>query len=80
MSEVTKTAPTVLTIAEQSKKAELEAIIEQGQKTFLKVGNALLEIRDARLYRDEQSTFEDYCQIRWNFGRVRAHQLIDARC
>jgi hypothetical protein len=76
MSEVTKTAPTVLTIAEQSKKAELEAIIEQGQKTFLKVGNALLEIRDARLYRDEQSTFEDYCEIRWGLGVRRAQQIM----
>jgi hypothetical protein len=42
------------------------------------VGNALLDIRDGRLYREEFGTFEEYCQQRWKMSRIRAHQLIQA--
>ena len=42
------------------------------------VGNALLEIRDSRLYRTSHGTFEDYCQDRWQFTHGRARQLIAA--
>ena len=46
--------------------AELEAIIETGTQTFVEVGNALLEIRKRRLYREQgYKTFEDYC---WDGG------------
>src|SRR5207245_205932 len=47
--------------------------------TFIEVGNALAEIRDRRLYKDQGfSSFEDYCQERWGWSRVRAHQYIGA--
>lgn len=55
-----------------------EAIIERGLKTFVEVGSALMDIRDARLYRNEYSTFEDYCQERWNLNRKRAYDLMSA--
>jgi hypothetical protein len=42
------------------------------------VGNALLEIRERRLYREQFSRFEDYCQDRWNWSRAHAYRLIDA--
>ena len=57
---------------------ECEAVIERGLKTFCEVGEALLAIRDGRLYRATHSTFDDYCRERWGFSRVRAHQLIEA--
>lgn len=57
---------------------EHEAVIERGLNTFTEVGNALLAIRDGRLYRVEHDTFEDYCQERWGFNRHRASQLINA--
>ena len=41
-------------------------------------GNALLEIRDSRLYRTSHGTFEDYCRDRWQFTHGRARQLIAA--
>lgn len=63
---------------ELSRLAECEAVIDRGLKTFVDVGNALLEIRDNRLYRAEYSTFEDYCRERWNISRPRAYQLIEA--
>lgn len=63
---------------ETTRLAELETIIERGLATFIDVGNALLAIRDARLYRQTHGTFEDYCRERWGMSRIRAHQLIEA--
>ena len=62
----------------RSELAEHERIIARGLKTFVEVGSALMDIRDARLYRDDYDTFEDYCQQRWNLDRRRAYQLMDA--
>lgn len=67
-----------LTVPESDRLAACEATIERGFQTFAEVGTALLEIRDARLYRSEFGTFEDYCRERWNLGRSRAYQMIDA--
>jgi len=58
--------------------AELEATIERGLQTFVDVGNALLEIRDGRLYRQTHGTFEDYCRERWGFTDRRARMLMSA--
>lgn len=55
-----------------------EAVIERGMTTFIEVGNALLRIRDERLYRQEYRDFETYCQARWALSRSRAYQLMDA--
>jgi len=58
--------------------ADQEAIIAQGLKTFYAVGTALLTIRDQRLYRQDHSTFEEYCAARWNIARRMAYRLMDA--
>jgi len=58
--------------------AELESTIERGLATFVEVGQALLEIRDSRLYRESHGTFEDYCRERWQFSDRRARQLMTA--
>jgi hypothetical protein len=55
-----------------------EAIIERNLKTFIDVGNALLEIRDNRLYRGTHKTFEAYCRERWGWNRSHSYRLIDA--
>lgn len=52
--------------------------IERGLAMFVDVGNALIEIRDRRLYPETHGTFENYCQGRWGFTRRRAYQLIQA--
>src|SRR5438128_902720 len=57
---------------------ELEAIVERGLETFLDVGNALMEIRNLRLYRETHSTFELYCKERFGFSASRGRQLIAA--
>lgn len=54
-----------------------EAIIERGLETFVEVGNALLAIRDGRLYREDgYGTFEDYCRERWSFTSEHARRLM----
>jgi hypothetical protein len=55
-----------------------EAMIEKGLQTFIEVGIALVKIRNARLYRQEFTTFEDYCRERWAMTHRRANQLIGA--
>ncbi len=58
--------------------AALEATIERGLATFIEVGQALMEIRERRLYRETHATFEDYCRERWGLKRPRAYELIEA--
>jgi hypothetical protein len=65
-----------LTTFEKSRKAELESVIEGGLEEFLRVGAALAELRNKRLYRTEFSTFELYCRNKFGLARSRADQLI----
>lgn len=55
-----------------------EVVIRQGLQTFIEVGQALLTIRDKRLYRSEFKTFEEYCNERWSMGRNYINRLISA--
>lgn len=64
--------------ADASQLAQCEEIIERGLDSFIEVGNALLQIREGRLYRDDYDNFETYCQERWEMCGRRAHQLIDS--
>ncbi len=58
---------------------ELESVIERGQQTFVEVGQALLEIRERRLYHEQgYGAFEAYCQERWNWGRNYVNKQIQA--
>ncbi len=67
-----------LTASEQGYLEEYETILEHGLATFFEVGNALLQIRENRLYRSAHQTFEQYCQARWSIGRSYAWRLIGA--
>ena len=67
-----------LTAKERKNLKTLEEVIEAGLGTFSRVGRALLQIRDCRLYRGSFESFDAYCQERWEFSRQRAHQLITA--
>lgn len=57
---------------------QAEEVIEQGLISYKEAGKALMDIRDEGLYKNDFSTFEEYCSKRWNFGKSRAYQLIDA--
>jgi hypothetical protein len=64
----------------KSRLDELEQTIERGLTHFVEVGNALLNVRDEKLYKHVlgYKTFEAYCQARWNLTRPRAYQMIEA--
>jgi len=67
-----------LATTDQCALAECEAIIERGRDTFIEVGNALLRIREERLYRAEFGTFQEYCEAKWGMSKTHANRLIDA--
>lgn len=56
----------------------LEKTIEDGLRTFVEVGKALLRIRDEQLYRPDYSTFEDYCRQKWDIDRSYAYRLMNS--
>ena len=65
-----------ITLDESQRFIELEKIIAAGKQTFIEVGKALAEIRDARLYHSDFSTFEEYCDKKWGFTKQHAYRLI----
>lgn len=65
-------------IRDARRLADLEAVIKGGLQSFVEVGEALLEIRDSKLYRVGFGTFEEYTRKRWGFTRQRGMQLMDA--
>jgi hypothetical protein len=75
---VTLTATGPADIREARRLAVLEQTIEAGMASFVLVGEALLEVRDSRLYRINYPTFEAYCKGRWGFGHSHAARLMEA--
>lgn len=67
-----------VTVIPRSRLETLERVIEGGLQTFVDVGEALMEIRDERLYLESHRTFEAYLGERWQMSRPRAYQLIGA--
>ena len=65
-----------LTKPESEKLHECEAVIEAGLDSFVEVGNALLAIRDQKLYRKSHKTFESYVKERWSMSQRHAKRLI----
>ena len=68
----------ILNIDESHELERCEVVIKQGLQTFIEVGQALMTIKEKRLYRISFKTFEDYCVERWSISRPRAFQLIEA--
>jgi hypothetical protein len=67
-----------LSSAQQDRLTELEGVIERGLQSFLEVGRALLSVRDEKLYLPRYSSFEEYCQKRWQIRLRHARRLIKA--
>ena len=64
----------ILNIDERNELERCEVVIKQGLDTFVEVGQALLTIRDKRLYRASFRTFEEYCGERWGMSKPYSHQ------
>ena len=73
---VTELSP--LSLDEQQRLNACEQIIDEGLSTFMAVGNALIEIRHSKLYREKHRTFEAYCRNRFGIKRQRAYELMGA--
>ena len=65
-----------LTTDERDSLADQEKIIHRGLRTFVEVGNALMAIRDNRLYREEFRSFDNYLEARWKLSRSHVSRLI----
>lgn len=63
---------------EQARCEELETRIARGLRSFREVGDALVAIRDGRLYRDRYASFETYCEAQWGLTRRHADRLAAA--
>jgi hypothetical protein len=65
---------------EKQRLGELEDIIRRGQRTFVEVGSALVEIRERRLYRHRgYRSFEEYLYERWDgMSKSYANRQIEA--
>ena len=62
-----------------SRLIQLEEVIASERRCFYKVGKALREIRDSRLYREVfYTSFEAYVRERWDMGRSHAYRMIEA--
>ena len=68
----------LLSLTEAIELRRLETRVELGLKAFWEIGQALSQIRDQRLYRENDKTFEEYCMTRWEMSRRSAYQLISA--
>ena len=68
--------PGDLSATEYASLEQHENTIKRHLDHFSAVGQALLAIRDGRLYRATHKTFEAYCRERWSIGRNRANRLI----
>lgn len=72
------TLPSLLPMSssERTRLRECESVIETGLDSFVRVGAALMEIRDKRYYRLTHPSFELYCSEKWGLKRGRAYGLI----
>ena len=64
--------------SESTELAACEQVIAKGLNHFVQVGNALIRIRDLKLYRATHSTFAAYCKEKWSMSRIHAHRTIEA--
>jgi hypothetical protein len=70
--------PDKLSLPEAIRLKELETIVDDGEQTFIKVGQALNEINERRLYRMYKDNFEDYVRSKWFRGSAWAFRMIKA--
>ncbi|MBU3915391.1 hypothetical protein KKA14_07635 [bacterium] len=63
---------------EENRLKELEAIIKEDLKGFIRVGMALKEIKKTRLYRGKYNDWKDYLKTEWDLGRRIADYQIEA--
>jgi hypothetical protein len=66
----------VITLQESARLIELEKVVTAGLQSWIEVGEALIEIRDSRLYRVDAGTFEEYVVNKFKMERRHAYRLM----
>ena len=74
---ITVTAVEVRELTDQEHSVRLQ-LERQLERAFLSAGQALMELRDRRLYRSTHRTFEEYCRERLNYSRDAVYLKISA--
>jgi hypothetical protein len=69
---------THLSKTERTELEGLEANISKAQQAFQAAGHALMYIREAKLWRQDYKSFDDYLAKRWDFDKTYASRLITA--
>lgn len=67
-----------LTIEQRAELQRCERVIQSGLETFELVGNALLSVRDSKLYRETHDDFEHYCRDKWSMSKRHANRMVGA--
>jgi hypothetical protein len=67
-----------LSTADSNRLKVLEEIVSKTEHHFIMCGNALMEIRDKKLYRVHYDNFNDYVKAKWFKGRDWAYRMINA--
>ncbi|HUE83339.1 MAG TPA: hypothetical protein VMM84_14590 [Pyrinomonadaceae bacterium] len=65
-------------IATQSRYERLKGEVRNWWEDRFKVGEALKEIREGKLYQDEYRSFEEFTEAEFGIKRTYAHRLIEA--
>jgi len=68
----------VMTQEETERLAALEDVIRKDLKGFVRVGLALKEIRDGRLYRGKYTAWKDYLKSEWDISKAYSDYHIRA--
>lgn len=66
-----------LSDAERKDLADCERLVQAGLEASREARARLLHIRDARLYRQDFATFEEYMEKRWGYSARHGHRLCD---
>jgi len=74
---IAATVNTEMSDGDRNKFQKLNGIVAEGAAAFVRVGRALTQIRDERLYRGDYRTFEDYLAFH-GLKRQRGYELIEA--
>lgn len=67
-----------LTIPESKRLQQFEYTIERAFVSYIEMAVALLGIREDQLFLGKHKSFDEYCQVRWNFGSNYANKLISS--
>lgn len=67
---------TKLTTTDKSDLQKLKKVVNENERAFVAAGNALAEIQERKLYREESLTFEHFCLKNWNWKKSHVYRLI----